>query len=82
MNSDLANSRVFNLNTKNCDRLELDRCFQKFACVLGRVRVWKPIAQRAPDFAIISVPSERLGIIQSPRPDRGLLQLKLIDHFP
>ena len=66
MNSNPANRRAVNFNTKVLDRLELDRCFQEFSCILACIRVWKFIAQREPNFAIIRMLDERLRVIQAP----------------
>jgi hypothetical protein len=58
---------AINFHAKICDWLDLDRCSQEFARVLDCVRMWKEVAQRQPDFAIVSMFGERLGIIQAPR---------------
>jgi hypothetical protein len=80
VHTDPADSRTLNFDAKSCCRLFRYRPAYEFPRVANRIWMWKRIAHGQPRFAIVCVPGQRLGIIQSPRPDRRLLQLKLIDH--
>ena len=67
MNTDPADGRAVDLNAKFHFRLFAYGSLQEFVCVLDRVRMWEKIAYRQPDFAIVRVSCQRLGIIQPPR---------------
>jgi hypothetical protein len=69
-NSYPPDSAAVDLDTKIRCRQFAYRSPQEFVRILDRVRMRESVAQRAPDFAIVRVPGERLGIMQSPRSDR------------
>jgi hypothetical protein len=77
VNTNPADGCAVNLNAKFHFRLFAYRSLQELVRVVNRVWIWKRIAHGQPDFAIVRVLSERLGIMHLPRPNGTSLQHEL-----
>jgi hypothetical protein len=66
-NTDPADGCAVDLNAKFHFRLFAYGSVQEFLRLLDRVGMREKLAYRQPDFAIIRMPCQRLGIVQSPR---------------
>jgi hypothetical protein len=77
MNTDPADGRAINFDTKPCCGLFRDRSAYELMRVVNRVWMWKRIAYGQPHFAIVCVPGHGLGVVQSPWADRASFEHEL-----
>jgi hypothetical protein len=77
MNTDPADGRVVDLNSKFHFRLFAYGSLQEFVRVLDRVWMREQIAYRQPDFAVVRVPCQRLSVARPPRANGAPFEQKL-----
>ena len=79
-NTDAANRRLTDVDTKICHGLLRCCAAQEFICVVDRVWVREQIAQAKPDTAIVCMLRERRRIIGTPLTNGAPLERELINQ--
>jgi hypothetical protein len=77
VNTDAADSCALDVDAKCHVASFRHGSLQEFVGVLDGVRMWEHIAYSQPDFAIVRMSGQRLGIIQLPWTDDAFLKRKL-----
>jgi hypothetical protein len=76
-NTDAANCRAVDVDTKICRWLCGCCAPQEFMCILDRIWVRKQIAQPEPDTAVVSMFRQRRCVIQAPVANRAPFECEL-----